>query len=99
MGKEPMNAAGLAELGKALAALRTTGLLTDETLLRMFSRFVPGFDMEAELKALQGQMADEMARVAASAAEVPQPPVDQQQQPPTAADDQQAPGVADGATR
>ena len=67
MGKDPMNAVSLAELGKALATLRTTGLLTDETLLRMFSRFVPGFDMEAELKALQGQMADEMARVAASA--------------------------------
>ena len=102
MGKDPMNAASLAELGKALATLRTTGLLTDETLLRMFSRFVPGFDMEAELKALQGQMADEMARVAASAAEVArgegQGASDGQPQPP-AADGQQPPAAADGATR
>ena len=64
---EPMSAAGLAEMGKAVAALRMTGLLTDETLVRLVSRFLPDFDADAELAALVAERPDEIGRMAGSA--------------------------------
>jgi hypothetical protein len=66
--KEPMTAVSFGEAAKALAALRLTGLFSDETLLRMFARFVPDFDVETELAALQQKQANELARVAVDAA-------------------------------
>ena len=66
--KEPMTAVSFGEAAKALAALRLTGLFADETLLRMFARFVPDFDVETELAALEQKQADEIAGVAANAA-------------------------------
>lgn len=66
--KEPMTAVSLSDAAKALAALRMTGLFTDETLLRMFSRFVPDFDVETEIKAMAQRDADEAASVAMNAA-------------------------------
>lgn len=66
--KQPMTAVSLADAAKALAALRMTALFTDETLLRMFSRFVPDFDVATELEALEQREADEAASVAVNAA-------------------------------
>lgn len=65
--KQPFKAVDLGEAAKALAMLRATGLFTDETLIRLFSRFVPGFDAEAELAALKQREAEEMRRVAVNA--------------------------------
>lgn len=65
---EPMSAAGLAEMAKAVAALKVTGLLTDETLLRLVSRFLPDFDADAEIEALAAERPDEIGRMAAGAA-------------------------------
>jgi hypothetical protein len=84
--KQPFKAADLGEAAKALTLLNATGLVTDETLIRLFSRFVPGFDADAELAALekqkteQAQQAEDMARVAANATQPPQTdqPIDQQ---------------------
>ena len=64
---EPMSAVGLADVGKAVAALRMTGLLSDETLVRLVSRFVPDFDADAELAALAAGRPDEIGRMAAGA--------------------------------
>lgn len=65
--KQALTAPELESAAKALTMLAATGRFTDETLLRIFSRFVPGFDAEAELKALTQRMQDEMARVAVNA--------------------------------
>ena len=79
--KQPFKAADLGEAAKALTMLNATGMLTNETLIRLFSRFVPGFDADAELAAMEQQQADQMqqadnmARVAINAM---QQPVDQQ---------------------
>jgi hypothetical protein len=70
-GKQALTAATFGEAAKALVALAATGLFTEETLLRMFALFVPEFDAEAELKAWKKKMADEVARVAANAAQTP----------------------------
>lgn len=56
--KEPLTAAAFGEAAKALAALKVTGLVSDETLLRLFSRFVPDFDVETELAALKQRQAE-----------------------------------------
>lgn len=83
--KQPFKAVDLGEAAKALTLLNATGLVTDETLIRLFSRFVPGFDADAELAALekqkaeQAQRAENMARVAINAMQQPvDQPVDQQ---------------------
>lgn len=65
--KQPLTALSFGEAAKAVVALRASGLFTDETLIRLFSQFVPDFDAEAEIEALQQQMTDEMSRVAANA--------------------------------
>lgn len=77
--KQPFKAADLGEAAKALTLLRATGVLTEETLIRLFSRFVPGFDADAELAALKQREAEEMRRVAVNAQMMTQ------QQPPDAA--------------
>ncbi|HXF64936.1 MAG TPA: hypothetical protein VNK95_25135 [Caldilineaceae bacterium] len=61
--KEPATAESLAEVAKALVALRATNLLTDETLLRLLSHVLPDFDVEAELAALQAARPDEVTRM------------------------------------
>ena len=66
--KDALTADGFVDAAKALAALRATGVFSDETLLRMFSRFVPDFDAEAELALLAKRLDDEMAAVAMNAA-------------------------------
>lgn len=83
--KQPFKAVDLGEAAKALTLLNATGLVTDETLIRLFSRFVPGFDADAELTALekqkaeQAQQAENMTRVAINAMQRPvDQPVDQQ---------------------
>jgi len=50
-----------------LAALRATGMFDDPTLLQLFGRFVPDFDVAQAAKALEARMADELARVAGNA--------------------------------
>lgn len=69
--KQPLTAAGLGEAAKAVTALGASNMLTDETLLKLLSQFIPGFDAQAELKALEQQMRDEVNRVAVNAAGAP----------------------------
>lgn len=61
---QPLTATALAEMGKAVAALKATALLTDETLLRLVSRFLPDFDVDAEILALASERPDEIERMA-----------------------------------
>lgn len=66
--KQAFTIADLELAAKALTMLRASGLFTDETLLRLFSRLVPGFDVEAELKALKDEVAqNEIARITRNA--------------------------------
>lgn len=68
--KEAFTVVDLELAAKALTLLRASGLFSDETLLRLFSRFVPGFDVEAEIKALKEEAAqNEVARIARNAEE------------------------------
>lgn len=60
---QPLTAATLADMGRAIGALRMTGLLTDETLVRLISRFLPDFDVDAELAALATARPDEIGRM------------------------------------
>ena len=69
--KDALTAESFVEAAKALATLRATGLVSDETLLRMFSKFVPDFDVEAELALLAKRRDDELAAVAVNAAQMP----------------------------
>lgn len=66
--KKPMTPTNLKDAAAALAALRATGMFDDPTLLQLFGRFVPDFDVAQAAQALEARMADEMARVAAMAA-------------------------------
>lgn len=59
--------AGFGEMGKALVALKATGLFADDTLLRLFGQLVPGFDAEAEIVALAGRVDDMPGRIGAEA--------------------------------
>jgi hypothetical protein len=65
---QPLTAVGLADMGKAVAALKMTGLLTNETLLRLISRFLPDFDADAEIEALADERPDEIGRMASQVA-------------------------------
>lgn len=65
--KKPLTAVGLKDAAAALAALRATGMFDDPTLLQLFGRFVPDFDVEMAVQAAEARMADELARVAAMA--------------------------------
>lgn len=69
--KDSLTADILLKAAQALTALVATGKFTDETLIRLFSRFVPGFDAEAEIKALaakqEQEMRDEIMRIEANA--------------------------------
>ncbi|MGE0278121.1 MAG: hypothetical protein AB7R40_22225 [Nitrospiraceae bacterium] len=65
--KKPLTAVGLKDAGAALAALRATGMFDDPTLLQLFGRFVPDFDVEMAVQAAEARMADELARVAGNA--------------------------------
>lgn len=62
-GKEAATAQAIADVARAIVALRATGLLTDETLLRLLSHVVPDFDVEAELAALAQGQPDEVGRM------------------------------------
>lgn len=62
-GKEAATAADMAEVAKAIVTLRATGILTDETLLRLLSHVLPDFDVEAELAALAQQQPVEVGRM------------------------------------
>jgi hypothetical protein len=62
--KTPLDAVKLGELAKAITALKAAGLLTEETLLRLFSRFVPDFDADMEIEALEKERPDEIQRMA-----------------------------------
>lgn len=50
--KKAATATTIAEIANAVAMLRATSLLTDETLLRLLSHTLPDFDVNAELAAL-----------------------------------------------
>lgn len=65
--KQPATAADIDVVAKAVVALRATGLLTDETMLRLLSHVLPDFDVAAELEALKKQRPDEVDRMAAMA--------------------------------
>lgn len=62
--KEPLTAEALDLAARSLVSLRATGLLTDETMLRLLSSVLPDFDVEAELAALAKQKPDEVNRMA-----------------------------------
>lgn len=62
--KTPLDAVKLGELAKAITTLKAAGLLTEETLLRLFSRFVPDFDADMEIEALEKERPDEIQRMA-----------------------------------
>jgi hypothetical protein len=66
--KDALTAEAFVDAAKALATLRATGVFSDETLLRMFSRFVPDFDAEAELALLAKRQDNELAAAATNAA-------------------------------
>lgn len=68
--KKALTPEAFAEAAKALAALRATGLFADESLIRLFARFVPDFDAQAEIDRLaEMEPADMPARVAGNATE------------------------------
>lgn len=67
MSKKPIDPMSLQQLAAALAALRASGMLSDDTILRLISRFLPDFDVEAEAVALKAQMQDEVRRQALAA--------------------------------
>lgn len=57
----------LERVARAIVSLKASGLFTEETLLRFVSRFVAGFDWQAEAEALEqlrAQMPDEIHRIA-----------------------------------
>lgn len=62
--KKALTPTAFAEAAKALAALRATGLLSDESLIRLFARFVPDFDAQAEIDRLAELNLDMVGRVA-----------------------------------
>jgi hypothetical protein len=59
--KESLTAEGMLAAANAFNALVLNGKFSDETLLKLFSRFVPAFDADAELKLLQAKQAKEQA--------------------------------------
>jgi hypothetical protein len=66
--KRPLTPADVVSAADAVARLKATGLLTEETLLRILSLALPDFDPEAEAKALAAQRAaspqpDEVGRM------------------------------------
>lgn len=65
--KKALTPAAFAEAAKALAALRATGLLADESLIRLFARFVPDFDAQTEIERLAALGLDMPSRVADNA--------------------------------
>lgn len=69
MAKKALDAQSLQAVASGAAGLRATGLFSDETILRLVSKFIPGFDVEAEIASLQAQQQDELARQAAAAAD------------------------------
>jgi hypothetical protein len=62
--KDALDAAKLEQLAKALTTIKAAGILTPETLLRLFSRFVPDFDADMEIEALKAAQPDEINRMA-----------------------------------
>lgn len=64
--KQALTAQTLKDAGDAGLKLKAVGL-RDETIIRLISLFIPGFDAEAEIAAMQQMMRDQMARVAANA--------------------------------
>ena len=65
--KQALTAADLQALGSAVVSLRAAGVLTAQTLIRLVARFIPDIDVEAELAAVEAQLTDEAARLAANA--------------------------------
>lgn len=59
--------AQLKDAAAALVALRASGLFQDETLLRLFAVFVPGFDAEGEIGALGSRVDDMPGRIGTEA--------------------------------
>ena len=60
--KRVLTATTLKEAADAMLKLKALGL-RDETIVRLLSRFIPGFDAEAEIQALGERLADELRRV------------------------------------
>lgn len=67
--KQAISPETLNVLGQGIQALNNTGLLSDEALIRLISRFITDFDADAEIEAIQQRMADEAERVATAAAQ------------------------------
>lgn len=55
------------DIGKALLALKATGLLRDETLLQIFASLYPGVDANGEAQALAARVDDMPERIGAEA--------------------------------
>ena len=64
--KQALSATTLKDASDAALKLKALGL-RDETVIRLLSLFIPNFDADAEIEAIQQQMADQVARVAANA--------------------------------
>lgn len=69
--KDSLTPDALLKAAQAITALGASGKFTDETIIRIFSRFIPEFDAEAEIAALKAKqeqdMADELDRIEANA--------------------------------
>ena len=66
-GKKQPGPTQLKEAATALVALRASGLFQDETLLRLFAMFVPGFEADGEIEALASRVDDMPGRIGAEA--------------------------------
>lgn len=64
--KQALTAVALKDVGDAGLKFKALGL-RDETIIRLISLFIPGFDADAEIEAMRQLMADQIARVAANA--------------------------------
>ena len=64
-GVEEPASAEMVDAGRFAASVMATGLLSDETLLRLFATMVPDFDVEAELIELEKRQAEKQAEAEA----------------------------------
>jgi len=72
--KEP-TPAELQQLGAFVATLKSLGIVTDETLLRLLATALPDFDIDAELAAVAAAAAERQTELQRIAANATTPPV------------------------
>lgn len=67
--KQTLTPVGFRDAAQALIGLKATGLFMDETLLRLFGMLAPGFDVGAEIDALNSRVPDMANRMASDGEE------------------------------